>query len=190
MSFNLNEYDNTVISVFNNGVAGKVENVSIDIEKRRADEPDSYPPYKLVVTDGSGATPLNQGFYFDESDDEKRQTMTIQRIKSIAKAVVPADFVYPTVNSYTEAVNSLFKIIKDNAPGKKVNVFTTYGYVGQQKAAKYLGLRMFNFIESPDEAYSRLKPSATDIMERPIADEPKADTTDGMTSAPATDGLW
>ncbi len=188
MSFNLNEFDNNTVSVFNNGVAGKVENVSIDIEKRRADEPDTYPPYKLVVTDGSGATPLNQGFYFSDEDTEARQTQTIQRIKSIAKAVVPADFVYPTVNSYKEAVDSLFKIIKEHAPDKKVNVFTTYGYVGQQKAAKYLGLRMFNFIESPDEAYSRLKPSNTDIMERPVADEPKSDDTSAQNIS--TNDLW
>jgi hypothetical protein len=178
-TFNLNEYDNTAIAVFNNGAAGKVENVSITIEKKKADEPDSYPPYKLVVTDGSGGTPINQGFYFDESDDEKRQTQTIQRIKSIAKAILPEDFVYPTVNSYTEAVNSLFKIIKDNCDGKKVNVFVTYGYVGQQKLAKYLGLRMFNFIEETNVSFSRLKSSATDIMERPIADAPIADAQGG-----------
>jgi hypothetical protein len=188
MSFNLNDYDNTAISVFNNGSAGKVENVLVSIEKRKADEPDKNPPYKLIVTDNSGGTPINQGFYFDESDDEKRQTQTIQRIKSIAKAVLPADFVYPIVNSYSEAVNSLFKIIKDNCEGVKVNVFVTYGYVGQQKLAKYLGLRTFNFIEPTNVEFSRLKSSATDIMERPVADAPLPDS-DGN-SAKKSDDPW
>lgn len=187
MSFNLNEYENTV-SVFNNGIAGKVENVSIEIEKRKLDDPDSYPPYKLTVKDDSGATPINQGFYFSDEDDEKRQIQTIQRIKSIAKSVLPENYTYPTVNSYEEAINSLFKIIKDNCENKKVNVFVTYGYIGQVKAAKYLGLRTFNFIESADVKVSKLTASNTDIMERPVADAPLPDS-DGN-NAKKNDDPW
>lgn len=174
MGFDLNDskYEGGS-SVFNNGVAGKIENVEVTVEKRKADEPDTYPPYKLVVNDGSGAAPLTLGFYTEESD-EKRQDMNIQRVKSIAKAVVPKDFVYPSVSSYTEAMNSLFKIIKDNSEGKKVNVFASYGYAG--KPSKYLGLRFFNFIESVDETYSRLKATPNDVMIRPVEDAPVADS--------------
>ena len=117
--------------------------------------------------------PINQGFYINEADDEKRQQMTYQRVKSIADAVVPEDFVYPEVNGYMDAMNTLFKVIKENSDGKKVDVFVTYGYTA--KPSKYLGLRMFNFIQKQNASFDRLKPSNTDILERPEADAPKAD---------------
>lgn len=170
--FNLNEKV-AGSAVFNNGVAGKTENVNISVEKRKADEPDSYPLYKIVVSDESGGMPINQGFYFDESDDEKRQDMTYQRVKSIAEAVVPEGFVYPEVNSYVEAMNTLFKVIKDNSEGTKVDVFTSYGYTA--KPSKYLGLRMFNFIQRPGASFDRLKKSNSDILDRPEADAPRSD---------------
>lgn len=186
MNFNLNEKSAAGVTVFNNGVAGKVENVSITVEKRRADEPDSYPTYKLVVEDGSGATPLNQGFYINESDDESRQTMTYQRVKSIADAVVDENFVYPEVNGYMDAMSTLFKVIKDNADGKKVSVFTTYGY--DKKPSKYLGLRMFDFIQGPNAGFDRMKAKPADVLVRPEADAPIADSNDG--SKTATEDVW
>ena len=160
-------------AVFNNGVAGKAVGVSVTVEKRKVDEPDSYPDYKLVVSDESGGMPINQGFYINSEDDEKRQQMTYQRVKSIADAVVPEDFIYPEVNGYIDALNTLFKVIKENADGKKVDVFVSYGYTA--KPSKYLGLRMFNFIQKQDASFDRLKPSNTDVLERPEADAPKAD---------------
>jgi hypothetical protein len=185
MNFNLNEKAQSGVTVFNNGVAGKVENVSITVEKRRADEPDSYPTYKLIVDDGSGSTPLNQGFYINESDDESRQNMTFQRVKSISDAVVPEDFVYPEVNGYMDAMSTLFKVIKENADGKKVSVFTTYGY--SAKPSKYLGLRMFDFIQSPNAAYDKMKPKPSDILVRPEADAPST-ATDGPKTA--SEDIW
>lgn len=171
-TFNLNEKV-AGSAVFNNGVAGKAIGVSVTVEKRKADEPDSYPDYKLVVSDESGGMPINQGFYINSEDDEKRQKMTYQRVKSIADAVVAEDFVYPEVNGYIDAMNTLFKVIKENADDKKVDVFVSYGYTG--KPSKYLGLRMFNFIQKQDASFDRLKPTNTDILERPEADAPKAD---------------
>ena len=173
-------------AVFNNGVAGKAVGVSITVEKRKVDEPDSYPDYKLVVSDESGGMPINQGFYINEADDEKRQTMTYQRVKSIAEAVVPEDFVYPEVNGYIDALNTLFKVIKENSDGKKVDVFVSYGYTA--KPSKYLGLRMFNFIQKQGASFDRLKPSNSDILERPEADAPKADGAG--TQAKTSGDIW
>jgi hypothetical protein len=183
--FDLNKKE-AISSVFNNGVAGKAVGVNVTVEKRKVDEPDSYPNYKLVVSDESGGMAINQGFYINSEDDEKRQQMTYQRIKSIADAVVPEDFVYPEVNGYIDALNTLFKVIKENADGKKVDVFVTYGYTA--KPSKYLGLRMFNFIQKQNASFDRLKPSNTDILERPEADSPKAD---GESMVPKTSAdIW
>ena len=184
-TFNLNE---KVVgsAVFNNGTAGKVENVNVTVEKRKVDEPDSYPDYKIVITDESGAPGINQGFYFSEEDDEKRQQMTYQRVKSIAEALVLEDFVYPAVNGYMDAMNTLFKVIKENSEGKKVDVFVTYGYTA--KPSKYLGLRMFNFIQKQDVKFDRLKATNTDVLERPEADAPKVDSP-GTETKPTAD-IW
>lgn len=172
--------------VFNNGVAGKALGVSVTVEKRKVDEPDSYPDYKLIVSDESGGMSINQGFYINSEDDEKRQQMTYQRVKSIAEAVVADDFVYPEVNGYIDAMNTLFKVIKENADNKKVDVFVSYGYAA--KPSKYLGLRMFNFIQKQDASFDRLKPSNTDILERPEADSPKADEQGTQTKTSAN--IW
>lgn len=161
-------------AVFNNGVAGKAVGVTVTVEKRKVDEPDSYPDYKVVVSDESGGMPINQGFYINSEDDKKRQDMTFQRVRSIADAVVDNDFVYPEHDgTYIAAMNALFKVIKENCDGKKVDVFVTYGYTA--KPSKYLGLRMFNFIQKQGASFDRLKPSNTDVLERPEADAPKAD---------------
>jgi hypothetical protein len=173
-------------AVFNNGVAGKAVGVSITVEKRKVDEPDSYPDYKVIVSDESGGMPINQGFYINSDDDEKRQTMTYQRVKSIAEAVVPEDFICPEVTGYIDAMNTLFKVIKENCDGKKVDVFVCYGYTA--KPSKYLGLRMFNFIQKQDASFDRLKPSNSDILERPEADAPKADGEG--TVAKSTESIW
>lgn len=173
-------------AVFNNGVAGKAVGVNITVEKRKADEPDSYPQYKLIVSDESGGMAINQGFYFSDEDDEKRQQMTYQRVKSISEAVIPEEFVYPEVNGYIDAMNTLFKVIKDNSEGVKVDVFTSYGYTN--KPSKYLGLRMFNFIQKQGVPFDRLKPTATDILERPEADAPKADEQGSQTKSDAS--VW
>jgi len=184
-TFNLNEKV-AGSAVFNNGVAGKAVGVNITVEKRKVDEPDSYPDYKLIVSDESGGIPINQGFYINSEDDDKRQQMTYQRVKSIADAVVPEDFVYPEVNGYVDALNTLFKVIKENSDGKKVDVFVCYGYTG--KPSKYLGLRMFNFIQKQDASFDRLKPTNTDILERPEADAPKADAQGAETKT--TTSIW
>lgn len=176
--FDLNEKVNN-ISVFNNGVAGKTVGVSISVEKKQAGDADNQPDYKLVVLDESGAEPIKQGFFIDENHIDSKKIQTIQRIKSIAEAIVPADFVYPEHNgTYTGAANALFKVINDNSEGKKVDVFTSYGYISKTegpKPSKYLGLRMFNFIQKQNASFDRLKPSNTDILERPEADAPKTD---------------
>jgi len=173
-------------AVFNNGIAGKAVGVNVTVEKRKIDEPDSYPDYKVIVSDESGGMPINQGFYINSEDDEKRQNMTYQRVKSIADAVIAEDFVYPEVNGYVDALNTLFKVIKENADGKKVDVFVSYGYTA--KPSKYLGLRMFNFIQKPNASFDRLKPSNTDILERPEADAPKADGEG--TETKTTTSIW
>ena len=187
MSFNLNDnsFDGSV-AIFNNGIAGKVNNVKIAVNKKTAVDPDNAPDYKVVFSDAIGD--VNVGFYYPTPNpqyDEKRnkdlEGWTIGRILSIAKSVLPKDFVFENKDTAKEVVDYLFSLIRQNSEGKTVNVFVTYGTT--QKASKYLGLRYFDFVESSDTIVSRLAKKPADLMERIEADAPATDST----SAPATD---
>ena len=187
--FNLNDASfGGGATVFNNGNTGKVENVKMSVTKKTAADPDNSPDFKLIFTDTTGGQ-INTGFYYhkdNEMVDEKRnrdmETWLVSRVHSAAKAVVPADFEYPMYETSKEALNSLFKIINDNAASTLVNVYVTYGTTA--KPSQYLSTRYFNFVEnaSTPANMTRLKPSANDMMEKLVADAPSTDNTAGTST--------
>jgi len=120
---------------------------------------------------------------YDEKRNRDLEGWTIGRILSIAHAVVPEDFVFPEVESSKQAMDSLFKIIKDNCEGKTVNVYTNYGT--KAKASQYLSTRYFNFIEkagTPENA-SKLKFSPNDNLDKLSPDAPASESTTASTKA-------
>ena len=187
--FNLNDANfGGGATVFNNGNTGKVENVKMSVTKKTAADPDNSPDFKLIFTDTTGGQ-INTGFYYhkdNEMADEKRnrdmETWLVSRVHSAAKAVVPADFEYPMYETSKEALNSLFKIINDNAASTLVNVYVTYGTTA--KPSQYLSTRYFNFVEnaSTPANMTRLKPSANDMMEKLVADAPSTDNSAGTST--------
>ena len=187
--FNLNDASfGGGATVFNNGNTGKVENVKMSVTKKTAADPDNSPDFKLIFTDTTGGQ-INTGFYYhkdNEMADEKRnrdmEMWLVGRVHSAAKAVVPADFVFPDVTTSKEALNSLFKIINDHAASTLVNVYVTYGTTA--KPSQYLSTRYFNFVEnaSTPANMTRLKPSANDMMEKLVADAPSTDNSAGTST--------
>lgn len=180
MNFNLNDggFDGSV-AIFNNGIAGKVNNVKLSVTKKTAVDPENAPDYKVLFTDPIGN--VNVGFYYHVNNplyDDKRnkdlEGWTIGRILSIAKALLPKDYVFETKETSKEVIDYLFTLIRQNSEGKTVNVFVTYGTTA--KASKYLGVRYFDFIESADTVNSRLAKKPADVMERIEADAPATDT--------------
>lgn len=170
---NLNDDKFGGIQIFNNGVAGMVKDVTIEVEKKTPSDPDNLPDYKLLAVDSSGAK-VNQGFYYftpnpkePQDRNDERQKQEISRIVHLAKAVMGSDYVLPQVESIKEAYDTVFKLVKENAAGKKYNVFCTYGTT--RKPSNYLGIRYFNFIE-PATNNSTLKRSNTDLLEKVQAD--------------------
>lgn len=168
-------------TIFNGGVAGKVDNTTIDVEKKSSTDPDTYPDYKLVVKDTAGKT-INQGFYYPTMDDSKSEednmkvvNRNVGRVLSIAKAVVGDNYEFPEVSSPKEAFDVLFKIIKDNSGDKKFSVYATYGT--KTYPSKFLGLRYFSFIEPTQLSEGKrsvLTPNPNDLMERITEDAPKS----------------
>jgi hypothetical protein len=188
MSFNLNDssFDGGV-AIFNGGMAGKVESVKMSVEKKQPGDADNIPDYKLIFKQENGAS-INQGFYYHKNNDNydtKRnadlERWTVSRVLSAAKSVVPNDFVFPTVSTSKEAMDSLFKIIKDNADEKLVNVFVTYGTT--QKPSQYLGLRYFEFVEASNTPSSKLVRKNGDMMDKLVADAPTQNTSSNASAS-------
>lgn len=174
MSFNLN--DNSLLGggsvVFNGGIAGKTDGVKLSVTKRQPTDPDNQPDYKVFFTDAEGGQ-INQGFYYhkdntlyDETKNKANEGYLVGRVLSIAKVVVPEDFVFPDVEGKTsnQILDILFKIIRDHEDDKTVSVFTNYG--NKNKPSQYLNLRYFNFIEKSGTSNTRLKATGNDLMEK------------------------
>lgn len=188
--FNLNgeDFKSKSFSIFNNGVAGKVENVSISIDKKQPTDADNAPDYKVNFIDENGS--VNMGIYYPSSDATEQQVKTqVSKALSITRAIMGNDYVFDTVSNAKEAIDLCMKISKKNSEGAKVNVFVTYGTLGTPK--KYLGVyKVFDFIEQGGASPSKLrrtsnpaKPQYNDLMEAIEQDEVpatavKADTED------------
>lgn len=184
INLNDNSFQDKVVKVFNNGEAGKVENVSIDrIEKagKNYDKTgDQIPDYRIIFKDEEGSE-LNQAWWYlsqrDMETDEQykaRFEREIGRLLHIARAVLGADFDFPEVKDEKEALDVVIKLIKQNSEGKTYNIFVCYGT--KQRPSKYLNLRYFNFIEEGEAKPTRLRVSPSDQMTRIEADSPTTST--------------
>jgi len=181
-------------AIFNDGEVGIVRNVSIGVEKRGPEVPETYPDYKLVVKDEKGAA-INQGFYYftpnenaTSEHNDKRSTQELSRVVHLARAVMGADYVLPTVASLREAYDAIFKIVQDNAGTKLFNVFTTYGTINRPNKKGYMGLRYFNYIEPAGET-TRFRVGAQDLMSRIEADAPGTPSAAAPTQTTTWGGL-
>lgn len=192
--FDLNgeEFKSQSTLIFNNGEAGKVENVSISVEKKSPEMADNAPEYKVIFTDDSKAS-INMGIYYptknDMYDDAKNESLAklnVGRVLSIAKAVLGNDYVFPSVTTAKEAVDTLMTLTDKNCESKKVNVFATYGSVSKPKS--YLGIyKNFDFIESAGSNPSRLRVTKKgnqydDMMERVLEDAPTTNNNESQQS--------
>jgi len=197
MDFNLNgeEFKSQSVVIFNNGEAGKVENVSIKVEKRKVDEPDNAPDFKVIFTDNNNAS-VNLGIYYPNEQSTERQTkMTVGKCLAIARAVLGNEYIFPEVKSTKEAVDVCMSLTAKAQENAKVNVFVTYGTVGAPK--KYIGVyKNFDFIEAVGTVGSKLrrtnnplpeKSQYNDLMERIVEDAVEGNTS---TTTPKDEILW
>tara|TARA_R110000850_G_scaffold104155_11_gene214449 strand:- start:2043 stop:2624 length:582 start_codon:yes stop_codon:yes gene_type:complete len=191
--FDLNGKEFKGTSIFNGGIAGKVDDVTISVEKKKDDEPDTYPAYKVVIEDNAGGK-INSGFYYftpnsskSDEDNSKLERLQVGRVLHIARAVMGNDYSFPNVTTSKEAFDTLFKLVSDNAGGGKYNVFATYGTTSYPNKKGYLSLRYFNFIENAASPSGTLKAGPADLLEKIAPSEPV--TTSSNTGA-ATSGGW
>lgn len=199
---NAGEFNNGGSVIFNNGQAGRVTGVRIDVAKKGVEDPDTSPDYKVIFTDNNGAQ-INMGVYYftpnEEWGEERNaslEKMAISRALAVAKSVTPDDFVFPKVSNSKEAIDALMKITKDHAPNSKVNIFATYGTKNAPK--RYLGVyKNFDFIEKEGTNPSRLrvtinpnKPQYDDVMERIVEDNPSSEGTEQQVVSSKPTSMW
>lgn len=163
------------VLIFNGGVAGKVEGVTISINKKGIDYQDegkNKPDYQIVYTDSKGAS-TNDGVYVLNEKTHNAQYSTFE--KAVEKqwnkfaAIITAAGGDPTIQASTpqEMLDKMASLLKSSVVDKSFNVFTNYGT--KQSPKKYLQIRSWSpFVESADtnEEDSKLKASNLDQIER------------------------
>ena len=205
MNINLNDEQYTKVGgdfkIFNDGLAGVTENVTLAISRRGKDEKDTLPDYKITFTDESGST-VNTSFYYIK---EATQYKTIeQQVKSqgqvlvhLVHAIVDPAYKFPAFGSSKELLDGCIKIIKagiDAAPKAKYRIFTNYGSTKSPKT--FLQPRSWvPFIENASVSIenSRLEVSKIDQMSRLAPDEKPASgnaTSAGHAGTTPNDEDW
>ena len=175
------------VAIFNDGKAGVVENVSVSVYKKKPEDKENAPDYKLVFKDANGAecaTPywyVKQATQYQTVEDQVRKQGIA--MKHIIHAIYGDDFDIP-VNATTaeQLLDQSMKVIRDGLAshsGIKFRMFATYGTLNSVK--NYIQPRSWvPFIESTTVPLSdtRLKVSPNvDAMERPVQDEVAVNTT-------------
>jgi len=175
MSINLNDESYSAkqgAAIFNGGNAGLVDNVSISVEKKKADDKNTAPDYKLVFTDASGAS-CNNSFWYITEDTKfstvDEQVMKMGKIcKHLLHAIYGADFEIPAFADAKAMLDGTMKLVREGLPNAgKFRIFANYGT--KQYCKSFIQPRSWvPFMESMNVAIedTRLKASDLDAMVR------------------------
>lgn len=175
---NLNDaqYEVKSVKVFNGGVAGVVKNCGIRVERRKADEADTAPKYRVIVVDSEGAE-VNKGYFGNfEKSSPKALEFFVKEMKHLAglfKVELPA-----TIDSYNSLLDITMRGCFENTASRLVNVAVSYGTTSYP--SKYLQIASA-FSITPISETPYLGPNA--LMVRPEPTQPAT----GTATAPADD---
>lgn len=157
---NLNDFDKE-FSVFNDGNAGIVEKVKIRVEMKGPEDPDNYPKYKLIASDGKGE--INEGF-FVQTDEEKFGKFQAQKLLNLYRGVVlgktdgKIDLVF---NTPEEALDVIMREVAKASKGRQFKVAVTYDRNG------FLRFKSFGPFILPESSDEQLTFSSRDLLEKP-----------------------
>ena len=173
IDLNNDEFDGgNNVAIFNGGTAGIVDNVTLTIEKKKADAKEGSPDYKLIFTDASGAT-CNNALWFvtkptEHADLDKLTNKQGKILKHVAHAVLGDDFSFPQFGDATAMLNGIMKLVKEGLPtAGTFRIFANYGATISPKA--YIQPRSWVPFMEPmtvAEDSSRLKVGDIDNMIR------------------------
>lgn len=173
-TFNLNDasYDASS-AIFNNGVAGVVDNCKARLERTKQDDKSNpnAPDYKIFFADSSGAE-VNMAFWYPKEDDTDENIIRfLKKLKHISHCFCGDDAQLPSGNPKI-ILDGVMKMVKETGLAMPVRVATNYGTTGREK--RYLNVRNFvPFVEPmtvlKDE--TRLRAVNIENLERPAAEE-------------------
>jgi len=189
-TFDLNDasYDaGSNSAIFNNGVAGVVDNCKTRLERTKQEDKSnpSAPDYKIFFADSAGAE-VNMAFWYPKEDDTDENIIRfLKKLKHLAHCFCGDDAQLPS-GSPKAILDAVMKMLKDSGLQMPVRVMTNYGTNGYE--SRYLRVRNFvPFVEPmtvlKDE--TRLRASNIENMERPAAEE-----TSGAVASAASDDDW
>ena len=188
--YNLNDnaFDAKEVSaIFNDGKAGLVENVTINISKKKAEDKENAPDYKLTFKDANGAEVSSSYWYVKEATAYATVEELVKKqgtaMKHIIHAIYGKGFQIP-VNATTpeQLLDQSMKVIRDGItanPATTYRVFATYGTLTSTK--EYIQPRSWvPFIENMEmpieDTVLKVSPKV-DAIERPVKDNVKAEPT-------------
>lgn len=170
-------------AIFNDGIAGVVENVTLSVTKRKPEDKENSPEYKLTFTDSKGGACNTSFWYIDKAtqyqtvEDQVKKQGTV--LKHVVHAIYGSDYQLPSFNTAKEMLDGCMKLIREGlAAGLKFRIFANYG--STQSVKSYIQPRSWvPFMEpmSVDIADTRLKPGNIDAMARVEKDNVAPNTT-------------
>jgi len=131
--------------IFNNGVAGIVENVRVRVEKKSPEDSEKKPAYRLIIQDDKGE--INEGFYYYKSADENGfKNYQAQKLILLAKGALGEDVKFPAFSTPVEALDQIMIMVAKGSKNKLYRAVATYGTTKRPDA--FLGLKSFgSFIQ-------------------------------------------
>lgn len=195
MGINLNDsqFDSKDVKIFNDGEAGLVEDVTVEIQKKGSDDKENAPEYKVIFTDASGQSCNRAYWYLDSSNEYYENQLKSQgkTLKHLIHAVCGKDTEIPEFKDTKDMLDKCMKMVKDGLKkGDTFRVLATYGTT--MKPSQYINVRSYvPFIESMsvDASETRLAPGNIDVMER-IQEDAEAEHAVAEEAASGNDSDW
>jgi hypothetical protein len=188
---NLNKIvsEKTGSAIFNNGNAGRVKNVQVEVIKKKPEDDPQSPDFKVFFIDSAGGK-INLGVYYPtERTSDKELAIRTDQLLSILFALLPEvkNSELPEFDTHKQVFDYLLKQIAVNSKNVPINVFVAYGT--QKSPSVHLAFRAFEIAESADtpDNSTRLvaqvnKGLYNDIMERPSPTNFSKPESDGFES--------
>jgi hypothetical protein len=183
-------------AIFNNGNAGIANDVTLSISKKKPEDKEGSPEYKVVFTDADGGS-CNMSFWtVDKATQFATMEEQIQKqgkvLKHLLHAIYGKDFQLPQFQSAADMLNGCMKLVREGLPNAgKFRVFANYGTTSSVK--QYVQPRSWvPFIETmatPLEA-TVLKAGTLDAMAKVEKDNFVASTSAGEASTTRVADDW
>lgn len=119
------------VVIFNNGDAGLVENVSLTVAKRKPEDKENSPEYKLTFSDANGGSCNTSFWYVDKATAyatvDEQVVKQGKILKHVIHAIYGADYQLPSFQDAKGMLDGCMKLIREGASNGKFRVFANYG---------------------------------------------------------------